>query len=178
MKETGKDLSEVVGPGLRAALMNEVDGREFYRLAARDASSEGVRDMFEFLMAEEERHYQALLEQVGRLAKGKPFRFKRSARDARALRSFHGLVYTPEVFADARKAEGELAALSIGMTLEQRAIKQFAALRRKAEFAGDEAAASVFAVLVAWEQDHLELLSNQYGVYREAYWEEARFWPF
>ncbi len=176
-KETDK-LADALAPGLKAALMNEVDGREFYRMAALSATSDGVREMFEYLMAEEERHYEVLLEQAGRLASGKPLRFKRSASDRKALDAFHGLIYTPGVFADAKKAEGELAALSIGMTLEQRAIKQFSALLRKAESAGDEAAVSVFAMLVEWEQDHLALLSNQYEAFREAYWEEAHFWPF
>jgi rubrerythrin len=129
-------------------------------------------------MAEEERHYQSLLEQAGRLAAGKPLAFKRSAADRKKLSTFIGALVTPEMVADARKAEGEIAALSIGMGLEQRAIRQFAALRRKAEGLGDEAAASVFAVLVAWEQDHLELLSKRYEAIREAYWEEAHFWPF
>ncbi len=32
--------------------------------------------------------------------------------------------------------------------------------------------------LVAWEQDHLDLLTRQYDQMREMYWEEARFWPF
>jgi rubrerythrin len=177
--KTGTDrLAKAVSPGLKTALMNEVDGREFYQMAALGATSEGVRDMFEHLMAEEERHYQALLEQAGRLAAGKPLRIRRTAADRKALDAFHGLVYTPEVFADARKAEGELAALSIGMTLEKRAIQQFAALGKKAAAAGDEAAASVFAALAAWEEEHLALLSNQYGAFREAYWEEAHFWPF
>jgi rubrerythrin len=178
MKTGMGKLAAAVAPGLKIALMNEVDGREFYRMAAQGATSEGVREMFEQLVAEEERHYQALLDQAGRLAGGKPLRFRRSASDRKALTAFHALIYTPEVFTDAKKAEGELAVLSIGMTLELRAIRQFDLLRKKAESAGDEGAASVFAGLAAWEQDHLDLLSNQYEAFREAYWEEAHFWPF
>jgi len=36
----------------------------------------------------------------------------------------------------------------------------------------------VFSDLVAWEQDHLDVLTRQYDQLREMYWEEARFWPF
>lgn len=176
-KETGT-LAGALAPGLKAALMNEVDGREFYRMAAANASSDGVRDMFEFLMEEEERHYRALLEQAGRLAAGKPLRFKRNAADRKKLESFRTALVTPGMVFDAKKAEGEIAALSVGMTLEKRAIQQFSSLRKKAEWAGDEAAASVFAVLAAWEQDHLEMLSHRYGAIRETYWEDAQFWPF
>lgn len=164
--------------GLRAALMNEIDGREFYRMAARDAATGAVRELFEFLMAEEERHYEALLDLAGRLASGKPPAFKRSVSDRKKLAAFRGALVTPGMIADARGAEGEIAALSIGMGIERRTIKQFSALRRKSEGAGNEAAASVFAELVAWEEDHLDLLSKRYGAIRESYWEEAHFWPF
>ena len=72
--------------------------------------------------------------------------------------------------------EGEVAALSIGMTLEKRAIAQFIALRKTA--AGDARAEKVFSDLVAWEQDHLDVLTRHYDHLREMFWEEARFWPF
>jgi rubrerythrin len=72
--------------------------------------------------------------------------------------------------------EGEVAALSIGMTLEKRAIAQFTALRKTVT--GDAPAQKVFSDLVAWEQDHLDVLTRQYEQMREMYWEEARFWPF
>jgi rubrerythrin len=179
---TGKtSTAKTAGPlaaGLRVALMNEVDGREFYRMAARDATNAEVRALFEFLMDEEARHYETLLDLAGRLASGKPPAFRRSVSDRKKLAAFRGSVVTPGMIADARAAEGEIAALSIGMGLEQRTIKQFSALRRKSEGAGDEAAASVFAELVAWEQDHLDLLSKRYEAIRESYWEEAHFWPF
>ncbi|MGB3096930.1 MAG: hypothetical protein WBB46_09415 [Candidatus Deferrimicrobiaceae bacterium] len=32
--------------------------------------------------------------------------------------------------------------------------------------------------LIAWEREHLEILTRQYEQLREMYWEEARFWPF
>jgi len=44
--------------------------------------------------------------------------------------------------------------------------------------AGDARAEQVFSDLVAWEQDHLDVLTRQYDQMREMYWEEARFWPF
>ena len=43
---------------------------------------------------------------------------------------------------------------------------------------GDAKAEKVFSDLVAWEQDHLDLLTRHYDQLREMYWEEARFWPF
>jgi rubrerythrin len=162
--------------GLKQALLNEVDGAEFYRMAAQSARHDGVRQMFRFLMEEEERHREAILDQMKRMAAGKPFLLARGAASKKRLEKFKSPLFTEDLVKGSRLVEGEVAALSIGMTLEKRAITQFVALRRKV--AGDARAEKVFADLVAWEQDHLEVLTRQYEQFREMYWEEARFWPF
>jgi rubrerythrin len=168
--------NRAVVKGLKQALLNEVDGAEFYRMAAKSARHDGVRQMFRFLMEEEERHREAILDQMKRMAEGKPFLLTRGAAAKKRLNRFKSPLFTEDLVKGSRLVEGEVAALSIGMTLEKRAIAQFAALRRKV--AGDARAEKVFADLVAWEQDHLEVLTRQYEQLREMYWEEARFWPF
>jgi rubrerythrin len=175
-KGPGKAVSGPLAEGWKQALMNEVEGREFYRMAAANARLDGVRQMFTFLMEEEERHREAILEQIGRMAEGKPARLVRKAAGKREIQKFRSPLFTPEFVARGKNAEGEAAALSIGLTLEKRAIEQFTALRRKVK--GDAEAEKVVADLIAWEQDHLKLLARQYEQFREMYWEEARFWPF
>src|SRR4030065_687701 len=98
------------------------------------------------------------------------------AAGKKGIRKFESPLFTPDFVARGKQAEGEAAALSIGMTLEKRAILQFAALRRKVK--GDAAAQKVFDDLIAWERDHLEILTRQYEQLREMYWDGARFWPF
>jgi rubrerythrin len=153
-KGQGKPPSGRIAEGWKKALMNEVEGREFYRMAAANASLDSVRQMFTFLMEEEERHREAILES------GK----------------FRSPLFTPDFVARGKKVEGEAAALSIGMTLEKRAIEQFTAFRKKVK--GNDAAEKVVDALIAWEREHLELLTRHYEQLREMYWEEARFWPF
>jgi rubrerythrin len=162
--------------GLKQALRNEIDGAEFYRMAAASAIHDGVRQMFRFLMEEEERHREAILEQMRRMAQGKTFRIERGAASRREIAKFRSPLYTGDLVKASRRAEGEVAALSIGMTLEKRAIAQFAALQKKA--AGAPRVEKTFSDLAAWERDHLEILTRQYDQLREMYWEEARFWPF
>jgi len=162
--------------GLKQALLNEVDGAEFYRMAAAGARHDGVRQMFRFLMEEEERHREMILDQMKRMSEGKPFLLTRSAAARKRLEKFKSPLFTEDLVKVSRQVEGEVAALSIGMTLEKWAIAQFVTLRRKV--AGDGRAEKVFSDLCAWEQDHLEVLTRQYDQLREMYWEEARFWPF
>ena len=113
-------------------------------------------------------HYTKLYEKAPRLV--------RKAAEKRAIRKFESPLFSPDFLARGKNAEGEAAALSIGMTLEKRAIEQFTALRRKVT--GDAAAEKVVDDLIAWERDHLKILTRQYEQFREMYWEEARFWPF
>jgi rubrerythrin len=162
--------------GLKLALRNEIDGTEFYRMAAAGARRDAVRQMFRFLMEEEERHREMIVDQMRRLSEGKPMAFGRSAASRKSIAKFRSPLFTGDLVKEGRRAEGEVAALSIGMTLEKRAIAQFNALRRKA--AGDPRAEKMFADLVEWEQDHLDLLTRHYDDLREMFWEEARFWPF
>ncbi len=162
--------------GLKQALRNEIDGTEFYRMAAATARHDGVRQMFRFLMEEEERHREAILEQMRRMAQGKSFRIERGAASRKEIAKFRSPLFTGDLVKAGRQAEGEVAALSIGMTLEKRAIAQFAALQKKA--AGAPRVEKIFSDLAAWERDHLEILTRQYDQLREMYWEEARFWPF
>ena len=175
-KGPSRPKESAVVKGLKQALRNEIDGVEFYRMAAGSARRDAVRQMFRFLMEEGERHREAILNQMQRRAEGKPMKFERSAAARKALAAFKSPLYTEDLIKGSRRAEGEVAALSIGMTLEKRAIAQFMALRKTV--AGDDRAAKVFSDLVAWEQDHLDLLTRQYDQMRELFWEEARFWPF
>lgn len=175
-KGPGKPLTGAIAEAWKKVLLNEVEGREFYRMAAANARLDGVRQMFTFLMGEEERHHEAILEQIARMAEGKAPRLARKEAEKRAIRKFESPLFSPDFLARGKKAEGEAAALSIGMTLEKRAIEQFTALRKKVT--GDAAAEKVVDDLIAWERDHLKILTRQYEQFREMYWEETRFWPF
>ena len=175
-KGPARGLSGAIARGLQQALLNEVDGREFYRMAARSTRHDGARQMFTFLMEEEEKHREAIVAQIARMAEGKPPARIRGAADRKAIRKFRSPLFTEDFVAKGKDVEGEAAALSIGMTLEKRAIEQFGALRKKVQ--GDAPAERLFDDLLAWEKEHLDILARQYEQLREMFWEEARFWPF
>jgi rubrerythrin len=159
-----------------AALRNEADGLVFYRLAAAGAKGDAARRLYSFLADEEDRHYRTVLAQAEALAKGKGIRIVRPAASKRELGGFLSPLFTGEFLAEAGKAEGETAVLSVAMTLERKSIRQFLSMRKKAE--GDGEAEGALDALVSWERDHLELLSRQYAALREEAWEGAGFWPF
>jgi rubrerythrin len=175
-KGPARGLSGTIARGLQQALLNEVDGREFYRMAAKSTRRDGVRRMFAFLMKEEERHREAIVAQIARMAEGKPPKPVGGAARRKGIRKFRSPLFTEDFVAKGKNVEGEAAALSIGMTLEKRAIEQFSGLRKKAQ--GDAPTERLFDDLIAWEKEHLDVLTRQYEQLREMYWEETRFWPF
>src|SRR5512141_677359 len=175
-KGPSQPRKNAVMKGLKQALRNEIDGAEFYRMAAGSARRDSVRQMYQFLMEEEERHRAAIVDQMQRTAEGKGMKFGRDVSSKKARAKLKSPLLTADLVKEGRQVEGEVAALSIGMTLEKRAIAQSLALRKTA--AGDARAEKVFSDLVAWEQDHLDVLMRQYDQLREMFWEEARFWPF
>src|SRR3972149_202609 len=112
-KGSAKPASGSIAQGWKKALRNEIEGREFYRMAAANARLDGVRQMFTFLMEEEERHREAILEQIGRMARGKPPRSVRKGPGKREIRKFRSPLFTPDFVARGRQAEGEAAAASV-----------------------------------------------------------------
>jgi len=52
-KGPSRAKESAVVKGLKQALRNEIDGAEFYRMAAGSARRDAVRQMFQFLMEEE-----------------------------------------------------------------------------------------------------------------------------
>src|SRR3972149_3294303 len=91
-KGPSRSKESAVVKGLKQALRNEIDGVEFYRMAAGSARRDAVRQMFRFLMEEEERHREAILNQMQRMAEGKPMKFERSAAGREAVA---GVTSTP-----------------------------------------------------------------------------------
>ena len=149
-----------VARGLRAALENEVDGAAFYRMAAAGASNEAVRRLFSFLAAEEDSHFRQIREQAARHLAGKPLRLGRPAASRGEAARFRSGIADAAALAGAARADGEVAALSIGMTLEKKAIRRFLELKRKVS--GDPQAEAFFDGLVEWEREHLDLTDLQF----------------
>jgi rubrerythrin len=113
---------------LRKAYQIEVDGQTFYSMTAAKADQPAVRELFEKLAHDEVQH-QAFLKDVlrGYDEKGtEAFRFHARIPE---MTAFTAKIFTDQFRRQAAGAEFEVAALSIGMTLETRAIEYFSAAK-------------------------------------------------
>ncbi len=165
-----KDLVE----GLKAAMLAERTGHEFYKMAAASTKDANGRQVFERLAAEEQshfeflrKHFESLLEK-GELDKG--------ARlgEAHALPSEHP-IFSKDLTSRIRQAHFEMSALAIAVQLELSSINHY---REQAARTTLPEAKKFFQELIEWESSHYEAFVRQQQELQETYWAEARFSPF
>jgi len=160
--------------GIRAAMIAERTGREFYRMAAEHTQDLSGRQVFAQLADEEQlhfdylaKHYRSLTEK-GELAKGV------------TLGQAHELASENPIFSAAFKsrlkdAHFEMSALAIAVQLELNGINHYRAQAAKAK---TPEARKLFEELVEWEKGHYDAFVRQQQELQEAYWNEAGFAPF
>ena len=91
------------------------------------------------------------------------------------LKAFTGTIFTNEFKKQSQGADFELGVLSIGMTLENNAIKYFAGA---AQNTSEEDVRDFYQFLADWEQEHLEALQMLYNGVRQDFWSDGGFSPF
>ncbi|MBD3169864.1 MAG: hypothetical protein GF307_10310 [candidate division Zixibacteria bacterium] len=160
--------------GLKVAIQTEIDGYNFYTLAAGRTKSDKGKKMFQFLADEEVKHkkyleakYRDILEtgKIGELPQ--PTKVPKTYKTKSPI-------FTAEFSKRAKLPAFEMTALSIGILLEERAIQFF---KDQAKKIHDTKAKKVFNSLADWEGEHLELLMHHHKMLTREYWEEARFEP-
>jgi len=159
---------------LRKAYQIEVDGYTFYAMTAEKAEKPAVRELFAKLASDEVQH-QAFLRDVQKHYDEKGVAAFALHHRAPELRAFSQQVFSERFRAQANGAAFETAVLSVGMTLESRAIAYFTSA---AEQATDQEVQDFYRFLAGWEQQHLDALNNLYGVVRADFWEQSGFAPF
>ena len=159
---------------LKKAYQIEVDGYTFYSMTADKADKPAVRELFAKLASDEVQH-QAYLRDVlkGYDEKGNAA-FSMHHR-LPELRAFTQQIFSDQFRAQAQGAAFETAVLSVGMTLESRAIAYFTGAAAQVP---DQEVKDFYQFLADWEKQHLEALNNLYGMVRADFWEQSGFAPF
>jgi rubrerythrin len=164
------DIREV----LKKAYQIEVDGYTFYSMAADRADKPAVAELFDKLAHDEVQHKAYLKSVMGSYEDKGVAAFTIARRDPE-LKAFTDTIYTEAFREQARDADFEMGVLSIGMTLETRAIQYFS---RAAETASEQEVKDFYQFLADWEKGHLEALQKLHTGVREDYWAEGGFSPF
>ncbi|PKM52112.1 MAG: rubrerythrin [Firmicutes bacterium HGW-Firmicutes-7] len=155
---------------IKQAIVNEVEGYEFYRMAADQAKSSGSKEAFLMLAEEELKHAEylkLLFEKV-----------KDGISDDIKL-AFLSDPPSPNIY-NWNKVDKDFLGLAmsvfgVGMQMERDAIAFYENARDNSTL---EEAQRLYNLLIGWEKLHLEQFSQQYQIYKTDWWLKQGFSPF
>jgi rubrerythrin len=158
---------------LKSAILLERRGKAFYQKVATEAKSEPVREFFEMMAAEEDRHIEVLSKQFQFFQTNNAFlpdSFEKT--DTSKLASS---ILSQELKDKIGAAGFEAAAVAAAMSMEERAIRLYSG---RAGQADDPAERELYGWLAEWETEHLHFLAEIDREITEKAWNDNQFWPF
>jgi len=158
--------------GLQTALQTELNGIEFYKMAAQNTEDINGKQTFQMLADDEQKHFTALQKQYASLMEKNRWQ----SIDLGKTPSFEGdsPIFSVELKDRVKGKHFEITALSIGALLETNSINFY---RKMKEQSDDPEAKELYAQLETWEQTHLDAITRQLDLIKEDYWAEQRFAP-
>ena len=140
-------------------------------MAARTASSAVAKELFEHMVKEEEHHLHIL-----------EITFRRHLKDGKVVLptekelefGFKDPILDKSFLAELKNSQFDSSAISIALTLEERAFKFYQ--KEEAE-ATDPDIKKLFTWLADWELDHHRKLMELEEDFREEVWNDSNFWP-
>jgi len=155
---------------IKQAILNELEGYEFYKMAGNQASSKDVTDAFSELAKEEMKHIKWLNELFNKIKGGKEDEF---------TLAFLADTSSPKIFTwenlDRKDAAMSVSAFGIGIQMERASIQFYMKAENKTERSDSK---ELFKKLIVWEQAHLDQFAAQYEKLKEDWWAEQDYAPF
>jgi rubrerythrin len=158
--------------GLLTALQTELNGIEFYRIAAEKTEDEKGKKAFQMLADDELKHFNAIQQQYKSLVEES----KWTSVDLGKISIFEGEspIFTDDLKNRVQGKHFEVTALSIGAQLEANSIDFY---RKMKEQSNDPTAREMYTQLQKWEEAHLNAITRQLDIIKEDYWNDQRFSP-
>ncbi len=153
---------------LKTAIINEVEGYSFYRLAAEKADNPEVKESFNNLAEEEKRHEDWLRGLYQYISQGERVQARADEPQGKSPGIFRGENITYE------SGSLEVSVLRIGILMEKASIDFY---REAAEKTENPEAKKLYEKLVNWEIHHMDSLEKAYDEAKEDWWERQGFSP-
>ena len=151
-----EEISKPVENAIKEAIRLEINGRNFFNHAAEITHNELGKKMFEKLAAEEMRHIEVFSELFTKILKEADW--KKYVRDEE-LKGESTLIEKLKERMRGAEGKSETQALSIGMELEENAIRFF---QKAADEVEDPVAKEIFRNISEEEKFHYDLLQAQH----------------
>ncbi|MDR7870824.1 MAG: ferritin family protein [Tissierellaceae bacterium] len=151
-------------------ILNEVEGYEFYKLAANQAGNNESKEAFLELANEELKHIDYLKALFNKI--------KNSNQDDIQL-AFDTKPPSPDIYnwkkMDKQYTSLAMSVFGIGIQMEKASIDFYEDAKAKTEI---KEAKELYDLLIKWEYVHLEQFTEQYNTYKEDWWYDQGFAPF
>lgn len=158
---------------LKQAILLESRGKAFYKKIAEQTDNSAVRDFFEIMAAEEQKHMQVLSDQYK--AYRQQQKFIPTDYDENDTSQAASKVLTQEIKSKIAAAGFEAAAIAAAISMEERAVKLYS---QSAKASADPEAKALYQWLSSWEREHLNALLDIDKALMEKIWFDNKFWPF
>ncbi len=156
---------------VKGAIMLEHKGKALYESVVQTTKIDAVKELFAWLVREEEKHIDFLESQYKRLAKGQGF-------DTSGFDDSHAetaeMVISEEIVSNVFGAGYEAAVISAALDFEKKAVKFYS---HQADTAKSEEEKNFFQWLTKWEKTHMQMLAEVDDELKEQIWFNHQFWP-
>lgn len=152
------------------AMLNEVEGYEFYKMAAGQKGTNESKEAFLELANEELKHVEYLKKLFDSIKSG--------VEDDIKL-AFEASPPSPDIYnwekVDKEYTSLAMSVFSIGIQMEKASIEFYENAKKNTSF---EEGRKLFDLLIKWEYVHLQQFTEQYEMYKEDWWADQGFAPF
>jgi len=155
---------------LKQGIINEIEGYEFYNMAAGSSNFKEVKSAFLELAEQEMQHVVWLKDLFNKVKEDDMANFQLALIPEPA---------SPEIFKweniDRKNAGIAVSAFGIGIQMEKASIEFYSKAAKQTEI---KEAKELYNILIKWEKVHLDRFSLQYEELKEEWWSEQGFAPF
>lgn len=155
---------------IKQAILNEIEGYEFYKMASANADLIDVKETLLTLASEEKKHVEWLEELFNKI--------KDNALDSMKLADLENPA-SPEIFKweklDRKHIGVAVSSFGIGMQMEKASVEFYESAMEKTQL---KEAKELYRILASWEKNHLEMFSKEYDKLSEDWWSDQGFQPF
>lgn len=155
---------------IKQAIINEIEGYEFYKMAANQMEHLDSKEAFSTLSEEELKHTEYLKKLFESV--------KDEATDDFDL-AFVADPPSPDIYkwkkVDKHGIGVAMSVFGVGMQMEKDAITFYEKARDNTAIKNAE---KLYEILIQWEKVHLDQFTKQYEIYKEEWWLEQGFSPF
>ena len=158
---------------LKNAILLERRGKAFYSEVANRTPYDAVKQFFNMMAAEEDKHIHILSDQFKSYQETKTF--NSDHYDDTHTSNIASKILTKDLTDQISAAEFEAAAISAAMAMEKNAIRFYA---ERSEATIDHKEKALYRWLADWEHHHLSFLADIDKALTEKIWYDNKFWPF